>query len=121
MADLRNIAQNTSQVYTALVKDENDAVIALSRIDSIVLTLYNVHTNAIINNRDSQNVLNANNVTVHATSGLLTWDMQPADNVIIIDALKFETHRALFEWTYDTNKTGKHEVELIVRNLSMVD
>lgn len=72
---LDNIEENSSQTYTATIKDENGSAIASARLASLVLTFYSIHTNEIINERDSQNVLNANNVTVHATSGLVTWNM----------------------------------------------
>jgi hypothetical protein len=35
-----------------------------------------------INNRKGQNVLNANNVTVGSTSGLVTWQLQTADTAM---------------------------------------
>lgn len=120
MSSFQNIKEKTSQVYTATIKDDADIALILSRIDTMKLTLFSTHDLAVINSRSAQDVKNANNVTIHATSGLLTWNMQPADNAILDNNLSFEQHRALFEWVYDTTKEGKHTVDIEVRNLNFV-
>lgn len=117
------VLERTTAIYTATFQDENGVVIKLADLVALTLTLYDKKTGTIINDRDKQNVLNANNVVVHATSGLLTWIMQPADNVIIsaIPPGDLEVHIALFEWTWDQgNKHGKQEVRINVRQLTRV-
>lgn len=105
--------------YTATVVG-SDGVTPLpgATLSTLVLSLYVIKqdgTDGMI--RTSQNVLNANNVTVDA-AGLLVWLVQVADTTLI-EAIPFERHIALFEWTWPTG-AGKHEVILLVRNLRRV-
>lgn len=122
------VDEKVSAIYTATLKDENGTVVPLSELLTLTLTLYDADqgeptlaTANIINSRNVQNVKNTNNVTFHATSGLLTWSIQTAD-VPIIDSDKLtELHVARFDFTYGTpTKTGRHEVGLRVRNLRKV-
>lgn len=107
--------------YTATIVG-NDGVTPLpgATLTTLVLTLYAIKqdgTDQIINGRNVQNVLNVNNVTVTA-GGLLTWIVQVADTTLV-EAIPFERHIALFEWTWPGG-AGKHEVILVVRNLRRV-
>ena len=119
-----SVKERTGAVYTATLKDSDDVAIPLANLTTIVLTLYNVDDDSIINSRDVQDVKNANNVTIHATSGLLTWAMQADDNAIVSTSVAIgsrEQHKALFEFTYVGNGSpGKHEVDIYVLNLGMV-
>ena len=93
-------------------------------LSSLTLTLYNEADASIINGRSELNVKDANNVTVHATSGLLTWTMQPDDNVIVDTTLghgKTELHIARFDFTWASGtKTGRHVVYIEVEQLQKV-
>jgi hypothetical protein len=107
--------------YTATIVG-NDGVTPLpgATLSTLVLTLYVIKqdgTDGIVNSRNAQNVLNTNNVTVSA-AGLLTWTVQVADTTLV-EAIPFERHLALFEWTWPSG-AGKHEVVLLVRNLHRV-
>lgn len=96
----RTINELSSAVYTAtIVNGENEVPIPLSSIQAIRLTHRDVATGTIINNRNRQDVLNDNQVTYHPTSGLLTWEMAPEDNVIVgIPAEEYnEEHQSIFE------------------------
>jgi hypothetical protein len=55
-----------------------------------------------INSRKLQNALNANNVTVHSTSGLVTWQLQTADSAMQSKdtTVDEETHNYRFDITY---------------------
>lgn len=115
------IDEKTSGQYTATIVG-NDGVTALpaATLATLVLTLYVIKadgTDGIVNGRNAQNVLNANNVTVSA-GGLLTWVVQVADTTLVED-IPFERHIALFEWTWAAG-AGKREVILVVRNLHRV-
>lgn len=117
-----DLLEQATGVYTATITG-NDGVtpIPLASLLTLALTLYVLKsdgTQAIVNSRDAQNVLNLNNVTVHATSGLLTWSIQAADTTLI-EAIPFERHIALFEWT-TASVAGKHELILVVKNLNQV-
>ncbi len=119
-----DVKERTGFVYTATLKDSNGTAVPLANLTTITLTYYLVSDGTIINSRDGQDVKNANNVTIHATSGLLTWSGQAADTAISDTGLTAgakELHRALFEFTYVGDGTpGKHEVDLFVENLDKV-
>jgi hypothetical protein len=109
--------------YTATLVDEAGAPVVLAAVSTLTLTYYAVASGTIINNRNAQNVLNANNVTLHATSGLLTWIGQVADTTCSATTPEgaYEHRRALFTWTWGLPaRTGRHEVDLHVRNQAKV-
>lgn len=117
-----SVLEKTTQLYTASFVDETGVGVGSTQLVSLTLTLY-LATNpaTMINSRSTQNVLNANNVTV-SSSGLMTWTMQPLDNAIIDGSLAQELHLALFQWTYGSSgsKAGKHQVGFSVVNLQNV-
>jgi len=115
----KNILERTTRRYQTTIKDEDGAVVPAANLSTLKLTLFSLHSGAILNSRSAQNVLNQNNVTVD-TQGLLRWTLQPADNAILDDTLNIEVHRALFEWNYQGGKEGKHEVDFYVTNLRKV-
>lgn len=115
------IEEKCTGQYTAILVN-NDGVTPLpgGTLSTLVLTLYAIKadgTDGVVNGRNAQNVLNANNVTVDG-AGLLTWAIQIGDTTLI-EAIPFERHIALFEWTWPQG-AGKHEVVLLVRNLHKV-
>lgn len=116
--------ERTGAVYTATIKDSDATVIPLANLTTITLTLYDLDSGTIINSRNGQDVKNTSNVTIHASSGLLTWTMQALDNAIISTTLavdKEEKHRAMFEYVFTGNGTpGKHVFEILVMNLDKV-
>ena len=112
------LTERTSGRYTCQLVDETGAGISFVSLITLLLTLYDLATGTMINGRTAQNVLNDNNVTVDA-SGNLVWSIQPADNIIVTDALSLETHIALFQATWATGACD-HEVSLPVRNVTRV-
>tara|TARA_Y100000004_G_C8799106_1_gene362588 strand:- start:156 stop:548 length:393 start_codon:yes stop_codon:yes gene_type:complete len=119
----RRVEEKTTARYKVILSDELGAVIPLSDMTTIILTLYDVYTGTIINSRNAQNVKNTNNVT-YTEAGLLTWTLQPNDNIIVSSDVRtnsYEKHIALFEFTWDSGaKAGKHELEFQVRQLNKV-
>jgi hypothetical protein len=116
-----DILEQETGSYSAIFTG-NDGVtpLPLATIQTAVLTLYAILTNGtvqIINSRNAQNILNANNVVVDA-NGRLTWTIQVADTTLQ-EVLPFERHVALFEWTWPQG-AGKHEIVLVVQNLTEV-
>lgn len=95
---LRELA---SAVITATITSDAGTVLPVASIQGILLTLYDVSTGTIINNRLRQSVLNLNQVAI-TSGGVLTWTMRPADNVIVNtpDVGDIEQHIAHFEWAY---------------------
>jgi hypothetical protein len=93
---------NLALVSGTLV-DEDGAPVALSTLLTLTLTLYNVATDAILNNRDAQSIKNANGGTVDTTSGAFTLLLNHLDNVLISTTLsqgQTETHVGLVEATW---------------------
>ena len=125
-----DIDEQESGSYLGKITD-NDGVTFLpgSTLTILKLTLWVVKedgTTAIVNSRDHQNILNLNNGTVYDTIQTdanghqynLRWAIQPADTTLV-EVLPFERHLALVEWEWPQGK-GKHEFELVVKNLQMV-
>ena len=115
--------------YLATITDDLEALILGSSLTILKLTLYVIRqdgSTAIVNNRDHQNVLNQNQVTVYDTLQALSnsrtynlrWRIQPEDTTLV-ESLPYERHRFLFEWTWAQGQ-GKHDGTLVVRNLTMV-
>jgi len=94
----------SSKTVTFTIQNQDGTAVPLAELVAATLTLYDLETYVpngspvvgIINSRDDQDVLNANDVTIHATSGLLTWVMAPEDNVIVTAKRQMERHRAEF-------------------------
>jgi len=118
--------ERTTGIYTTTLEDETGAPIPLALISTLELWLYNVKTAAIINSRGvmggaGQDVKNNNNVTIHATSGLLTWQLQTLDNVIVQDFRTTEEHRAVFRAVcLGSYPIVTHQFVLMVTNLKPV-
>jgi hypothetical protein len=112
------VLQGTSAVFTMLLKKEDDSVLGVSELAYLRLSYFDKETQSIINNRDEQNSLNVNNVTVDS-DGLVTWTMQILDSVIIDNRKELERHRAIFEWSWGVGKVAKHEIEFDVGNTGM--
>lgn len=132
-----DVLEDSAFELTAQLKDTDDTDLDLVDIETITLTLFLTRdgdtspAGTIVNGRDSQDIKNDNDVVIGAT-GLLTWDVQPEDTVVINDEIticgnvmknKREIHRALFEWTKTVgagSEQGKKRVDFIVYNLDEV-
>lgn len=111
--------QETGRYTATLVGNDGVTPLPGPTLTTLVLTVYVIKqdgTDTVVRG-PSQNVLNLNNVTLDA-AGLLVWLVQVADTTLV-EAIPFERHIALFEWTWPTG-AGKHEVVLRVRNLRRV-
>ena len=106
--------EKQSGLYTATLKDENGAAISSSVLTTFTLTLYDRLTRAIINGRNVQNVLNANQVTLDS-DGHLRWVWLPADQTMINPNKVIEEHVGLFEakWTDGAGRPRQAEHEVI--------
>lgn len=117
------VAERTTLRLTATLLDETGAAIPSAGLNTLTLTLYNRDSllQEIINSVTAVNILNTGRGTVHATSGLVTVTLTPADNQIVNTAQDLEWHRALIEGTYAASaKAFKSEIDFQVRNLSKV-
>lgn len=107
---------------TGTLIDEAGAPIPIAAVQTATLTIYarDEATKPIINSVDHVDIKNANQGTIHATSGLLTLSLNSLDNSINNVANDLEWHRLLIEVGYNTTKTFKYEIEFPVRNLAKV-
>ena len=124
--------EHTSRVIAWQFQDADATGVNNNALLSVTLTLYDLETDAIINSRNAQDVLGGshtgqNNVTID-TSGNAIWYMQPEDNDIIGTSIPeggYETHIALFVWTWDPGdgegvRENNMEVSLLVKNLHRI-
>lgn len=115
-----DVIERTTVRYTAKLVDDQGNAIPASSLTTMTLTVYDKKTGNILNSRDDQNVLNANNVTIDV-NGAFEWIIQPADLAIVNTNLANESHIALFEWSWNSGtRFGKQEIELSVKNLTKV-
>lgn len=118
------INEETSAVYKAVLTDgETGEPISLSDIESLTLTLRDVRSGEIINNRENQDVLNDNDVIVHVTSGLLTWSIQREDNIIANPSIKnrkLEEHEAIFNLSLTNGAGCNHRLRLYIEQFTNV-
>jgi len=119
----RRVNEATTDLYEAVIEDENGDAIAAASLTTLTLTLWDKLTGTVINSRNAQNVLNTNGVTVDA-SGNLVWTMTPADNALTGTTLtngQIEEHLAEFIWTWAAGvKKGNHQVQIDVLALDKV-
>lgn len=118
----RTINERTTARYTALAVDETEEPIPASSLSTLTLTLYDKASGEIINGRQAQDALNANGVSVDE-SGNVEWIITPDDTPVVGTPRPglVETHIALFEWTWaGGTKAGKHELELLVKQIAKV-
>lgn len=117
------IEENGEFAYDYDLIDRHGVRVPTADIASIVMTLYNQETGAIINSRDRVDVFNANggtyDSTVTGTTRPGTVEFVPEDNPIINDALSVETHVALFEAEWIDHGRRSWEVYIQVKNLRL--
>ncbi len=107
-----NEKTNPTHEYTILDEDGNPA-----QPTALTLTYCNRATEAIINSRNAQNVLNMNNVVI--VNGVMAWSMQIADTTIVDGTSVAEINTALWEWTVN-GKNNRHKTIIRVVNLAKV-
>lgn len=109
------INEGSTATYTATLTGPDGVQIEKAILTEITLTLYDRITGNVINGRDAQDILDANDVSI-ATDGTLTWELQPEDTVIVNIAKRGEWHVGLFRYTW-TNGKHTHEVRMRIVNL----
>ena len=119
-ANQRVVLEKTTPKYTAYVRDAEGVVIPAADLTTLTLSLKNKADSSTINSRSALSALNANDVTVHATSGLVTWQTVVADTTLVSTSLALgETEERVytFIWTYGGGvKRGTHEESFFVKN-----
>lgn len=131
--------EGSSRIIDFNVLDEDGEIVPAANITQAQLTLCNLELSnpdgspaivRIINNRDDQNVLNTNNVTVSdSTAKLVTWTMQPADNRkpsglteeedTYLSRRTIWRHLATFHFEFTTGEYN-YQIEIEVRNMKSI-
>jgi hypothetical protein len=104
-ADNRDItAGSTPKIYCTI---RNHAGTALALADVLTLTLTYWDKSTDIKIRDGLDALNVNGVTMHATSGLVTWQMTTADTTLVsADPNVYrEVRQFVYRFTWDDGGT----------------
>ena len=115
-----DILEQRTAIYEFDMVKEDDSAFSLAEIEALTLTYYDLDSSEIINSRNFQSVLNVNNVTVDSV-GHVTWEITPADSVLVDERKELEQHIALFTWTWASGtRIGSHEIQFPVRKLTLV-
>lgn len=93
------ITEGTTPEISAVLANLSQVPLPGSALLALTLTYYQEYTQAIINDRNAQNALQANRVTVDA-AGVLIWKLSALDTAILNDALETEPHIAHFSYSY---------------------
>lgn len=115
---IHNVLEGVTFEHQFTIVDEDDVAIPDANLDALTLTYYDCDTGDAINDREDQDVLDDNDVAV--VNGVVTWSGQTEDSAIVTTSKDYEIHVALWEFTYETSKKGKHETFIRVKNLSKV-
>lgn len=109
-------------LFSGTLTKETGLPVPLVDLSTLTLTLYDQVTDAIINSRDDQSILNANGGTFHATSGAFALTLGPSDNVILGAPAtgQAETHIALIEATWAGGGYWSGVVHVRVRQVHRV-
>jgi len=115
----RTMDEGESGIYRA---DLADILGAIPVLTDLRLTLYDEKTGTIINGRDHQSVLNANDVTYDPATGRVTWEIRTADNALVDSTRPSETHIAQFVATYNAAPARQKPWQVVIwtRNLVKV-
>lgn len=116
------IPEASTAALSLQLTDEGGEALDRDRIASLTLTLYDEDSEAVINEREDQSILNANGGSVDA-SGLLTLTLDPADNPILATGKEQERHVALLTWEWGadgatpeaTPVVGTNHAEIVLR------
>jgi len=134
MASQTTYEAGTTAKFSGTIKDHNGTAIPLANIATLTLRLTNSRTGTVINSRSADgtstgtggaNALNSGNVTVHSTSGAMSWNIQAADTTLQDTSRDYESYVAEFTWTYShtdfsTTQTGRHVHRLQCNNYLML-
>lgn len=123
------LLEGTTGFFAFPIVDQNGNGISMTMLDSLTLTYYDLDSQQVVNGRLHQNVLNANHVTVVTTGGpspapmttTVTWEITPADTVILNEAHAVEQRVMLFQWTWNGGtRVNAYQAQFAVENLLFV-
>lgn len=119
--------ERTNALYTVTLKNDAGVAITKASVTSFKVTLFCLDDDAqtIINSRNAQEQATAfsGDITMDATSGVVTYAMTPADNQLILLApgalQRYERHRLIFDVTAGGKRLVFQE-EILVENTEKV-
>lgn len=118
--------EGTTGLYSFALVDEEDEGIDGSFLTTLTLTLYDGESLTVVNNRQDQDILNANDGSIETDPGpplttTVTVELQPADTVILNEHRVKEYRVLSFRWTWDSGRrVGRHVVQFGVENVLLV-
>ena len=95
--------RTTPLYYVTLVDAAGEPIPDLA---TLTLTWYDLPTGEIVNARDHQDALNANQVIFAA--GVVNWQMTEEDTAMLDEGHEAETRIAMWEWTHGTDPVLKN-------------
>lgn len=114
-----DVSQDCSGKYSFTVVGADNVAVPDTDIDQLLLTLYDTTDETIINGRDQQNVLNANDVTMDC-AGNVEWSYGPLDMPRLHDTRTPEKHTALFKIVWNSgNSQILHEVSFRIQKITI--
>jgi hypothetical protein len=124
------VNERTSAKITATLTDEEGAAVPSATLESLELWLFEKTRKSIVNSRGTllaagQDVLTpgSHGVSLHPTSGLLTWQLSPADTECVLTTppktpTVDETHVAVFKGIWGNGLRGfTTQIEIIITDM----
>lgn len=129
--DLGTFNERSTPTVYALIKDDAGAVLDLTAVTSLLLTVWESVNGTILNGRTAQDVKNANGVTVYATAQTTTvngatvsynlkWPLVEAEMATVNASRPIEDHYAMFDVRWATTRRHNEEFVWHVNNLAKV-
>lgn len=112
------VNEQSVALLSGTFQDEDGTALADTDFSTVVLTLTDYRSGAVINSLGDADVLNAGRGTVSA-AGVYQITLSGDDNAFIGTAGQYEVHVALIEATY-SGKVLRHEHWIRIRNLRQV-
>lgn len=113
-----SFAAGATLLYTAQLVDPNYNPIAGSALNTLVLTIADTMTGAIINNCQDVNILNTGRGTIDE-SGNLTITLSSADTAMSETPAPQVQRSLIYDWTYNGGQaTGRHQANFVLTALA---
>lgn len=112
------VPAGSTPVYQAVLVDENGVAMGPGALATLLLSIVDTLSGAIINNCNQQNILNTGRGTLDS-AGNLTVALLAGDTALYNTADEQEQRSLVFQWTYNGGaKTGMHQVDFEIQALS---
>ncbi len=120
--------ERTNAQYTVTLKYDDGTAVPKTDVTAFKVTLFCLDDDAqtTLNSRNAQDVYASGawnlGVTIHATSGLVTFLMTAADNAIVSTATvvkRYERHRLIFDVTASSKRIVIQD-EVLVENTEKI-